>query len=140
MKAGKQDLLSQLKHMANEEIKLKGLREAWLSPSGKLVVSDKEVADPFAWHLDIGCAIVRDLQGLKTSADGWEYATISQPFETTVDYLESIGWIRLHQAYGIGCRWIKKDFTKRLPKRQENVIVDWCNANNIEYEKAFIYM
>lgn len=117
-------------------ITLKDLRNAWLSPTGRLVVDDvKECLDLLAWHQDIACAIIRDEQGLDSHKTAFFWVAGLKFNYSPTEYLEDKRWIRLHGFGGRKPGWIARE---RITKAQERVIVDWCVANGRPYSDAFI--
>jgi len=108
---------------------LSKLKNAWLSPSGKIVIDHPDFDTTGAWHDNLARCIIKDMKKLDhvCLADDWvdENSNCGYCYE----YLESIGWIRLHSFSGMEPTWwILEDITPT--KKQEKVIVDWCNANN----------
>ena len=123
--------------MRNNSPNLKGLKNAWLSPTGRLIIGDKkEALDLYAWHQDIACVIIRDEQGFKSHKDAFFWVAEMRFNYSPTQYLEDRKWIRLQSLGNLKPRWIKDAF-QRLTKAQERVIVDWCEANDRRYDDAF---
>lgn len=104
----------------------KELEVAWLSPDGKVYSTPKDDYGHFESHVTHGGDIIDKLEPNNMVGD-------------PIDWLENRGWIRLHSWTGTW-GWVKSNRFKRLTKRQEGIIVDWCNANNIKWDDAFIWM
>lgn len=111
------------------DIALKGLLNAWLSPSGELIV-DAEDFEGMAWHEQLAACIIRDQHGLEHRCD-------VQPFieaaghDYAYDYLEAHGWIRLHSWQGAALKWIT---TPIIASVQRDVIERWCAENGKQWD------
>lgn len=114
---------------------LRGLRNAWLSPSGDLIVDHEDFDPASAWHEDLARCIVRDLQGLRTLYEATDYVRRDSPHAYVYEYLESLGWIRLRAWPGeLRVRWVLP--TPLVPQSQRAIIESWCEANNTTWDEA----
>ena len=116
---------------------LKDLRNCWLSSTGKIIIKDKEFdeTDSCAWHERLGLCILRDLWNVPTFLDAFEQGHNKSSWQSTSE-LESLGYVRLHGFGGLSPNWIIP-YKKILTKKQEIVILDWCEINNKEYNNCF---
>lgn len=114
---------------------LLNLNNAWLSPTGRWVIKDREFDSmKGAWHEELALCILRDIWNVKSRLDAFD--KVNQKFNNTaIEELENIGWIRLHGYGGIIPKWIAPQ--NEITKKQQIEIVDWCNVNNKIYENCF---
>lgn len=115
-------------------MELRGLKNAWLSPDGKLVTDAPDFYPGGAWHEQLAGIILRDLKGLRVTYEAHELARKDTPFAYTYEYLESLGWIRLCGWHSI-LKWVIPCGTK-LTHRQKRVVREWCEVNGTVMEKA----
>lgn len=114
-------------------IELKGLENAWLSPTGRIVVTHPEFNNNYngvAWHNILATCIFMDIKHSTNYLD--TFHELYTGHKEIYEQLEDLGWIRLHGYGGLKPRWIIP-YGKKITKSQENVILDWCNANNESY-------
>lgn len=117
---------------------LKGLKNAWLSPIGQLVVDTgedyEELCDIAAWHLRVALHIIKKMKKYKHAKDWFEYSDEIDPCE----YLYDRKWVKLHTFPGSDIEpvWIV-EFNSRITKAQEGAILDWCIVNNRKYDTCF---
>lgn len=95
------------------------LRECWLSPDG-------EVRGCWPNHEGEAYDILREIgkyEDFNRRSDEMEVAY-------AYEYLESLGWIRLHAPTQ---KWICE---KRPTARQRKVIKEWCFDNSVKFDDA----
>lgn len=110
---------------------LKGLKFAWLSPTGRIITNDEECYDYN--HNELAACILRDLWKLPSKQIAWEKVHVDMINVYCFEVLENKGWIRLHG-------WSKPKFiipyNKTITKKQEETIIEWCIENNILFDDA----
>lgn len=116
-------------------MELKDLKNAWLSPTGEIVITAKEFSGyDGGWHDQLAYCILRDIWGYDSFFDAFN--RVHKKFSAYgYTELEDLGWIRLHGFGGLPPKFILPH-KKTLTKKQENTILDWCNANNVKYEDS----
>lgn len=108
---------------------LRDLKNAWLSPSGKIVVDAEDFAPLGAWHEELAQCIVRDLLNLKTARETRDMVGVDKKHAYVYEWLEERGWIRY-------CHWILKwVVATRMRAAQREVIELWCEANGVDWDK-----
>ena len=113
-------------------MELKGLDNCWLSPKGRIVIKDREFWADKAWHQDLALCILRDIWGLTEKLDAFK--VVQKTHETATSELEDLKWIRLHCS--VKPLWIMP-IDRRITKKQELVILEWCMENNTSFDKCF---
>jgi hypothetical protein len=117
--------------MSSEPEQLRELKNAWLSPSGEIVVDAEDFAPIGAWHEELAQCLVRDLLGLKSARDAREeVAGAGKPHAYVYEWLEARGWIRYSHW---NLRWV---VATRMTDRQQEVIEAWCAANNRTWQRS----
>lgn len=96
------------------------ISNCWLSPFGEIMTTNIE--EPFHENL---AKIIIEMRGEKSVKD-------------PIEKLENEGWIRLSSYVRGSPKWIIR-YNRRLNKRQEATILDWCIKNNIKFEDCFSY-
>jgi hypothetical protein len=100
---------------------LRQLRQCWLSPTG-------EIRGLFLNHESEAFEILKELGKYKYFFR--QKLDRKNRFHYAYEYLETLGWIRLHAAKQ---KWI---LMKRPTFLQRKVIKDWCMYNNVTYDKS----
>ncbi len=114
---------------------LSNLENCWLSPTGRVITDSRQFFHDTPWHENLANCILRDIWGLEDELDAFQ--RVQEKFgNTSTEELEHLGYIRLHGFGGLTPKWIIP-LRHRLTKKQESVIVDWCNDNNILYDNCF---
>lgn len=114
--------------------KLKGVNNAWLAPSGRIVYKHPKFFHEKSWHCEMAECILADMWGMDETLDAYERASSNN--NTCTEELEKRGWIRLHGFGGITPVWILP-IRQKATKRQEATILDWCLANSRNFESCF---
>lgn len=117
--------------MADDTLEqLRNLKNAWLSPSGEIVVDAEDFAPLGAWHEELAQCIARDLLNLPSVREAQELAGMGKEHAYVYEWLEARGWIRYcHWAL----RWV---VSTRMRTPQREVIELWCEVNSMDWEKC----
>lgn len=109
-------------------MKLLGLKNAWLSPSGDVIVRARDFYGDWAWHETLADCIIRDLNKLKSIRDVMDFI---EPTRISTEWLEDRGWVRLHMT--IKPKWIVDSL---LTSDQRLIIEEWCAINGVLYDDS----
>lgn len=116
---------------------LRGLRNAWLSPAGEVVVDHEDFAPMGAWHEELAVCIVRDLLNFEPSKSAYtvteKVRSMNGGFAYVYEYLESIRWVRLC-GWQLKVKWVIPDGL--VFPAQRRIIEAWCKANDTTWDKA----
>lgn len=119
--------------MVTKEIEmLKGLQNAWLSPTGEIVVDARDFFPEgnAAWHEQLAACLLRDQMGLAHAREATELVRKDDPHGYVYEYLEARGWIRY-------CHWaLKWVVATRMRTAQRRVIEEWCEVNDRDWSKC----
>ena len=114
---------------------LKGLNNAWLNPSGRIITTADGFYGDGSWHVDLGLCLLRDMWKLDHYLDAFE--KLKSKFDHTAsDELEDQGWLRLMGFGGMTPLWILP-LGKKPTAKQSATIQDWCMANGRSYDTCF---
>lgn len=120
---------------------MKNIKQAWLSPKGKLITNDKEfihAENLENFHQIIGLCVIRDLENLPHSSDALKFL-VRKGLMSATEYLENIRWIRLHKWDDKTSVWVKDlDPLKQPTLAQEEVIAEWGIAHNKKFTTCFL--
>jgi len=109
---------------------LKDLKNAWLSPSGEVVIDADDFAPMGAWHEELAQCIVRDLLHLETARETRDMVGPDKKHAYVFEWLEERGWIRY-------CGWaLKWVVSTRMRAAQRRVIEQWCEVNDQDWSKC----
>jgi len=118
--------------------KLKGLCNAWLSPTGviKTEIEGCRSCDCIAFHHDIAIHIIARERGVSCRE-----ARESLKKETPTEVLEKMRWVRLcsFSRQIERAQWIIS-LRYRQTKKQKEVIAAWLVANELSAEQAILYI
>jgi hypothetical protein len=109
---------------------LRELKNAWLSPSGELVVDAEDFAPMGAWHEELARCIVRDMLQKKSVHEVRTMVGMGQKYAYVYEWLEARGWIRY-------CHWcLKWVVATRMQTAQRRVIEQWCEVNDQDWSRC----
>lgn len=116
---------------------LENLTNAWVSPTGRYVTKHEDFYFDHTWHLELAHCILKDLWKLDSWFDAFERVNKDGRLgHNAIEELEEMGWIRLHGFGGLIPVWIVP-VGRKLTKKQEESILDWCMVNNRNYDTSF---
>ncbi len=115
-------------------MKLKDLRNAWLSPDGE-IIDDHDLFHGGSFHYDLGICILMDIMGLKSRGEVMDYDLAQGPCHCLITDLEDRGYMRLHGFGSITPIWIKTDDAPNQIQRA--VIKAWCDMNDRDIHSCF---
>ena len=116
--------------MAHRSQTLRQMTNAWLSPSGEIVVDADDFAPLGAWHEELAQCIARDLLGLSSAREAREVAGADEEHAYVYEWLEARGWIRY-------CGWaLKWVVATRMQSAQRRVIEEWCEIHGRDWDKC----
>ena len=110
---------------------LKDLENAWISPTGRVVVKHSKFFNERSWHSELALCLLADIWKIADIMDAFEKIEDENSFMTATDRLEKFGWIRLHTSV-----LTKFLIPKKATKKQEKIILDWCIENSVAYNDA----
>lgn len=118
---------------------LRKLTNCWLSPTGKVKIGHNIGLS--STHISLAWEILATKAKKTVDELFLEMIKNNAPNHQRPDYiLEDMGWVKLQDVLGEP-RWVIQQF-KKLTKKQQRFILDWCLANNVSYndmmERAYV--
>ena len=110
---------------------LKKLEQAWITPQGRVIIKHNKFFNERSWHNELALCLLADIWKIPNIVDAFEKMENENSFQTATDRLEKLGWIRLHTSV-----LTKFIIAKKATKKQEQLILDWCMENNVDYKNA----